>query len=527
MRRAAFVLAFLLAAGCFGSAPKGGHAGATMPIATIDAGWAERALVNKGTDDHHDHNDPAQHHDLSTPNFQVLGWDPLVTNYHREPSGGYSCGTVVDTDERKIAVYNSFTTDVALVVVDVKDPTAPKLIGELVLPLTHVYDASVTDDGMFALLATDPLDKGPDRPPAAAADPTYSLHPVWRDACGHETQGPEANLPYASGLVLVDLREPTAPAVIGYEPQPVLGAHSVSAATIDGVTYVVASTTNLLHGASYYQFYTLEDNPVVPQLLLYGTATAQYPAVKGIDPAVMTALNGHVDATIAKHPVTHQILAYLANWNGGMSIMELAGRGQVNPVGLWNDYDPAKGSEMTGQIHSVLPMQDLRNGRHITVIGQELGGHPDGRPTGQAILLDTTDPTKPHALARWTLPIDVQWDAGAMFSTHYVDLVGDTLFVTLYHGGIWAADANESQWPELPSIGVFMPDRDSGADVFSKGVFPWRPLVVEVGHLRDGTLVTVDHATGAYTLRFNPDDPRVPRLPPWTADAWIGKVPGL
>jgi len=519
VRRAVLVLLAVasVAAGCLSSpphpaAPPAAGAGAT------DSSWALRALPTLGTDDHHDHNDPAQHKGLSTPNFQVLGWDPLVTDYHKRPSGGYSCGTVVDTGSRKLAVYNSFTTDVALIVVDLSNASHPRKMGELVLPLTHVYDASVTDDGMFAVLGTDPLDKGPDFPPTMPALATYKTHPTWTDACGEEHVGPEADLPYASGLVLVDLRDPASPKVADYVAQPVLGAHSVSTAAIDGTTYVAASTTNLLHGASYYLFYTVETAPL-PKLLPYGEATAQYPAVSAVDPAVSAAINGHVDATIAKHPVTHQVLAYLANWNGGLSIVELAGRGDVRPIGLWNDYDPSKGAEMTGQIHSVLPMPDLRNGRHITVIGPELGGHPANRPTGNVILLDTTDPAHPKALARWTLPVDAQWDQGAIFSTHYLDLVGDTLFVSLYHGGIWAADASESQWPNLPSLGVFLPDHDSDAP-FSKGVYPWRPLTVEIGHLKDGTLVTVDHATGVYTLRFDPKDPRVPRLPGWTADGW-------
>ena len=44
---------------------------------------------------------------------------------------------------------------------------------------------------------------------------------------------------------------------------------------------------------------------------------------------------------------------------------------------------------------------------------------------------------------------------------------------------------------------------------------------MEIGHLDDGTLVTVDHATGVYTLRFTADDPRVPRVGPWTEDGWV------
>jgi hypothetical protein len=507
----------LLLAGCLNDGDEG-RTSTTPPVGAVDAGWALRALPTKGTDDHHDHNDAAMHKGLSTPNFQVIGWDPLVSDYHRRPSGAYSCGTVIDTDERTIGVYNSFGTDVALIIVDLKDPVHPTKLGELVLPLTHVYDVSVTDDGMFAVLGTDPLDMGPDLPPTFGA--TYTTRPTFRDACGVEHAGPETQLPYDSGLLLVDLRDPTNPTVADYVPQPVLGAHSVSAATIDGVTYIAASTTNLVHGASYYVFYTVDLLAGFGTLQPYGVMTAQYPAIPDGAPAVDAQINGHVDATIAKHPVTGQVLAYLANWNGGVTIAELAGRGNVRAIGLWNDFDPAKGAEMTGQIHSVNPMPALRNGRHITAIGQEIGGHPANRPSGQAILLDTTDPTHPKAVARWTLPVDAQWDEGAIFSTHYLDLVGDTLFVSMYHAGIWAADANESQWPNLPSLGVFLPDHDSDAP-FTTGVYPWRPLTVEIGHLDDGTLVTVDHATGVYTLRFTPDDPRVPRVAPWTEDDWV------
>jgi hypothetical protein len=521
------VLLLLPLAGCFGRDANDGDGGsAPVPAGWVDADWALRALPTKGTDDHHDHNDAAMHKGLSTPNFQVIGWDPLVSEYHHGPSGAYSCGSVIDTEERTIGVYNSFGTDVALIVVDLKDPIHPTKLGELVLPLTHVYDVSVTDDGMWALLATDPLDQGPDIPPtfgAVSPPATYTMRPLFRDACGVEHLGPETNLPYDSGLVLVDLRDPMNPTVADYAPQPVLGAHSVSAATIDGTTYVAASTTNLVHGASYYLFYTVDLLAGLGTLQPYGAMTAQYPAVPDGAPEVDAQINGHVDATLAKHPVTGQVLAYLANWNGGVTIAELAGRGNVRAIGLWNDFDPSKGAEMTGQIHSVNPMPDLRNGRHITAIGQEIGGHPANRPSGQAILLDTTDPTDPRAVARWTLPVDAQWDEGAIFSTHYLDLVGDTLFISMYHAGIWAADANESQWPNLPSLGVFLPDHDSEAP-FTTGVYPWRPLTVEIGHLDDGTLVTVDHATGVYTLRYTPDDPRVPVIPGWAADDWTPDV---
>lgn len=511
----ALPLLLALTAGCLSDGTD--DPSASVPGA-IDASWAERAVTSKATDERHDHGDPTHHANFTTPNFSILGFDPLVTQYHGQPAGGYYCGEVAQTEERTIAAYHSFTTDAALVVIDLTDPADPELIGELILPLTHVYDATLTADGRFAVLATDPLDNGPDLPPTYLS---RTLRPQWRDACGTVTQGPETNLPYASGIVLVDLADPRNPTIRDYEPLPILGAHSVSAETIDGTTYVAASTTNLVHGASYFSFFTVEQLPLagLPTLLPYGVFTSQYPAAEALETDLFFQLNGHVDATIHKHPVTGQVLAYLANWHGGMSVLELAGRGQVNPVGYWNDYDPDAGSEMTGQWHSARPLDGLRDGRHITLFGQEIIGRPSGRPTGMALLMDTTDPTSPQPLARWTLPVDAQWDENIIFSTHYVDLVGDTLFVSLYHGGVWAADASEEHWPNLPSVGAFVPNI-SPPDVPVALYADWDPLVMEVNHLDDGTLVILDGTSGVYTVRFTSDDPRVPVVAPWTEDDW-------
>src|ERR1051325_7038449 len=48
--------------------------------------WFEIALPN-GPD--HDHRNLDQHLELSTPNFHVMGWNPLVTDYHGKSAGGY------------------------------------------------------------------------------------------------------------------------------------------------------------------------------------------------------------------------------------------------------------------------------------------------------------------------------------------------------------------------------------------------------------------------------------------------------
>src|SRR5688572_9679866 len=112
---AALLAALLLAtSGCFGNGDsdgprRGDGAGA------VTAAWAARAVTNQGHDDRHDHGDPTQHEGFTTPNFEVLGYDPLSTAYYRRPAGGSYCGALAETEGRDIAVYHSFTTNVALV----------------------------------------------------------------------------------------------------------------------------------------------------------------------------------------------------------------------------------------------------------------------------------------------------------------------------------------------------------------------------------------------------------------------------
>lgn len=414
MRLALLVVLALVAAGCVTPSPDGGD-GPDAPAPGLD--WAAAALPS---DDAHDHTDASQHANITTPNFQVVGWDPMVSDHFGATAGGHYCGSVGTTGEgRKLAVVHSFTTDVAFVLLDVTDPAAPVKLGEFILERAHIYDSTISLDGRYVVLGANP--EVPSTPGLASMRAgVATLRPMWRDACtGVVTPaGPEQALPLAPGVILVDVADPANPVFADFAPTPALGPHSVHAGVVGDANVFLASITNLEHQASYFQFYGVQELPVVgPKLQLLST----YQGPPG-PTSTIPLINGHVDGFIAEHPGTGQTLAWLANWDAGVLVLDISDPRVPMEIGRWGGADdgPASfGDEDTGGIHGTFPLPVMWGDKHYTLAGQELGGHPDGRPTGWIFILDTTDPANPTEVGRWTLPVDVNWSSFLQFSTHY------------------------------------------------------------------------------------------------------------
>lgn len=489
--------------------------------ADLPAGWAARAIP---FGDGHDHFDRSHHANLSTPNFELLGWDPLVADATGTTAGGYYCGEVGETSEgRRLAVVNSFNSEVAFVVADVTDPMKPVKVGEYVLPRVHVYDVAMSADAQHVIVAAQP-DEG-SLPGAAAARATLPgpaggvlVQPLFRDACTGQTRpaGPETLLPLGPSTLLVGVHDPADPALEDAHPAPVLGPHSVSTGTVDNETYVISSITNLVHQGSYYQFFQVTGTPLGHKLGLL--SVYQTPGGGGSGERT-PVINGHVDGAIHVHPATGKPTAYLADWDAGLVILDMSNPRAPRQIAQWNEFRGGLGflvGEETGNLHEALPMDDLWDGKHYTLVGQEIVGKPDDHPTGWVYVLDTTDPANPVEAGRWTLPVDVEWEQALQFSTHYVEVHDRTMFVTLYHGGVWAVDlSTPEKIAAPPTIGAFVPDRESpappgGGGRAAEGV----PDVLDVLAYADGTLVVYDDASGIYVLRFDAADP-APAPEPW------------
>ncbi|MES2153814.1 MAG: hypothetical protein V4510_01625 [bacterium] len=506
MRLAFSLLVILAFAGCASVPPP------AAPQVSFDPHWSEKALA---TGEGHDHADPLQHLNLTTPNFTVLGHDSLNSPYYGGPPGATLCGDAGQAPNgRRIAAVES-RSNVGFSLADVTNATHPVWLGELVMENTRVYDLAVVPDGAYVVLVTANLENTPVGLPILDAAPRMT----WRSPCApeHEVQrvglaATTAPIPAPAQVLLVDISDPANPTIV--DGQPISGyGHSVFSTAIDGRTWLLVSTLGPFPPAvpaqatSGWEFYELQATPLGVRLHLLSTYY-----VRG-DLVTSVGQFAH-DGAIAKHSGTGQTLGYLVGGDR-VTIVDLADPSQPRELSHWSDV-VATTAGHSGNFHSVVPLDRLWNGRHYTVVGPEFGNHPDGAPSGIVWVLDTTDPGKPHEVAGWTLPHDPEWSGEYMFSDHYFGVGNKTLYVSMYHGGIWAVDlspvldATRAGFRSLDSIGVFMP---VDAAVHPAVKVRWAPTLEEALVYSDGVLVTFDSFTGLWTVRFDAEHPAPPPAP--------------
>lgn len=368
----------------------------SAPEVVEDALWYELALPR---DAGHDHFDVTQHQGASTPNFQLLGHDMLLT---RDTSnryvGSWGCGETGETrDGRRLAILDGFGRN-AVVIADVTDASAPFKVGEIVMDGVSAYDTTLSPDGRWAILGLGTLAR---LPPIALAGAQPPMGARFVDACGEERAIAMPDLAASTGVMVFDLADPTNPTYADWAPTPAFNLHSVSAALVGGHNYVAASIVNLVHSASC-------------------------------------------------------------------------------------------------------------DGKHYLVAGQECPYLSRKAPGGELFILDNTDPWKPTMVGRWNLPVDTSpWTVEYQASPHYVTVVGDTLFASMYHAGLWAIDISQG-FASPPAVGVFVPDKAS--PVNNNAGWP-SPMSWQVDALKNGDIVLYEVRTGIYVLRFDATNPAPPAYP--------------
>ncbi len=537
MRRQSWILLagaslLVLLAGCLGALDSVDEDG-LRDDEDATVAWHEAALPHG---DEHDHANRSHHEGLTTPNFHVRGYNPLFSPFYDAPAGSYFCGDAMTTeDDRRLAVVES-RSQVGFAIADVTDPDDPRWLGELVLPSTHVYDLAVAPDGEHVILATSNLhnDAQPDLP-----DPTLPFgpdaerqaaeSPVWISPCNDEPvpltgDALQHEIPRPMSALLVSIEDPEEPQIL--EQQPLVGnGHSVFIDRFDGEDWVMITTSRtpspqsppvVSHNAvSAYEFFRLQEAP--HGATMERVTTYSPPPDENALEERPLGPRGH-DGWMNIHPATGDLTAYLA---GGerFTILDMSTPRAPQELSRWSPQGPGTAAE-TGLLHSAWAPDELWNDRHFTLIGPEHHERPGPYPTGLIWALDTTDPTDPQLVAGWTLPAPVEWNGTYMFSNHYFTGHNQTLYVSQYHGGLWAVDmAPLQQDPDasdglihLDSIGAFIPDREPPQEPAVEQ--RWAPTLEEALAMPDGTVVTFDGNAGLYVVDFDEDAP-MPAPEPW------------
>lgn len=531
------VAATAVVAGCLDEgSPEADSASAPGDVQDVDPDWALQALP---ADDDHDHTDPDQHRNRTTPNFEVVGYDPLITDYHGETSGDYLCGATDGNGDRRLSVVASWGSDVAFVLVDTTDPEDPKKVGEFVMQNTNVYDVDISPDLQHVVLGTAPYDAGPDDPgEGQASNPASSnlealqeaeAEPrlTFRNACTGETQslvGLPSQAGYTSGAVLVDIGDPSNPYVEDFQPLPYRGGHSVTVAETGNRTLAVTSTGGTPYALSYYSFFEIAEMPAGSHL--QPLSRYQYDPAghepRGTDSQSQLAGYGAHDATIKEHPKTGETLAWLANGQRGLVILDIEDPANPELVGHWANWEALDGDQRIAArfAHGATPIDTTWDGRHYTFVGEECPTRPEDAPTCQVIALETTDPANPELVGHWTLPHEVPWDKQLRWSIHYLAVQDRTLFASTYHGGLWAIDvSSHEKIQEMPAVGVFLPTHESpkpveephrsaGASYYVGSLaLEGAPTVMDLDSNPDGTITVNDVTSGLYTVRFDESNP--------------------
>lgn len=474
--------------------------------------WFETALAR---DAGHNHNDLAQHQGMSTSNFLLVGHDPLVM---RDTSnrlvGSWGCGEVGETSTgRRLAILDGFGKD-AHAIADLTDPANPFLVGQIKLRGASTWDDALTPDGRWAVLGLNTLARQPTL--TALALPDVPVSASFVDACsGEERAIPIPDIGVTSGVMVFDLADPANPKFTDYFPTPAFNMHSVSTAIVDGRTYITASTVQLVHPASYFVFLEMLDTPLGGKLN-YLSAFAPPPVAAPQGHVFVPTQNGHNDVSIHKHPGNGKVYAYLAAWDGGVITLDFTV--PEAPLFTANWAPPTTGvlsSALTDGcqawgIHTTYAIDELWDGKHYLIAGQECPNHSNtNTPAGQVFILDNTDPANPTMAGRWNLPVDTGiWTTEYQASPHYVAVQGRTLFVTMYHAGLWAVDLSGSLVAP-PAIGVYMPSIASGVSNPSFAA----PVTEQVNIMSNGDIVLFENSSGIYLLRFDPNNPAPLALP--------------
>lgn len=338
----------------------------------------------------------------------------------------------------------------AFVIVDISDPQKPKPVS-YAPTIADGWTARFSKDGDYVFYGCQVV---------AYGNPRGNVVGDCRDPnTPHPGTSPQA------GISVWDVRDKAKPKFVDFVPAA--GSHNIFAESIDGVDVVVTASTEII--------------------------TFDREAGKL---EIVARVPGRHDATISKHPITHDWLLY-------------TGTGELAIYNINNPAEPEtvlEAGAWTGGVgwHDQVPFPAVVDGRVLLALAGENFASPQGVP-GVITIADITDPANPAKLSEWHAPWEgmVPWGSYTYSEHEMAATPQGQLATSWYHGGVWVLDLSTKERQENPvTVAAYQPHEEINVtpSTFAQTPVPQVPFVWSAAWDQRGYLVIPDMHTGVYVM---------------------------
>jgi hypothetical protein len=315
-------------------------------------------------------------------------------------------------------------------ILDTSDPNRTTEVGTID-DVPNSLDVKVTGDGRFAFVADDT---------EASGDPQGGTGPL------------------TGGIYTVDVSDPEDPERLDYEPVGnSRGPHMVYYHNATDGEYVYAAAGNEVVIHAFYR-----GEGVLQEV-------ARYEPGQGTQDRHPSSVGAYYNPRAWLHDMfVHEdpdgpTMMYVAAWDGGLHVVDVSDPENPEREGVWNDFS----EDEPGNLHTVATewIGDTRVTVGSVEVGFDVVGgteYAEGDEESTVYVWDTTDPSNPTLVTRWTNPVEettgrTTTAAGELpgenlTSPHNLQLENGRLYLAHYKLGVWVLDLSTAEAREDPTV---------------------------------------------------------------------------
>lgn len=234
----------------------------------------------------------------------------------------------------------------------------------------------------------------------------------------------------ARGIHIVDVRNPAAPALVGFYPAPVRVINLATWPGRDGHTYVAASMVQDRLATRLPTMDSKDLNFVSIFRLVGDDRAARLEEISRWQPQDAAGILDAFphDLTISVNPFNGRHHLYVAYWDAGAYVVDVSDPTQPLQISRVKSTGPED------HAHTYKPHPTLLDGRLYAVVAPETFA---GEAAGAFRVVDLTEMRSPRAVATWSPPPAPKNAEALLFSPHEFSLAEGRVFASNFHGGLW------------------------------------------------------------------------------------------